>query len=249
MATSNNTIISNALTQYAADIKSAKEYAAFLLANKDSVLVKVTASLDESLGYALSSNNSRLEPMLIERVVHQTWNNYFNSIQVYQILGAKYYDAIKDYMLSDVKGNNRYSGVKDLTPFTEDNINAFNKKYLTIDENSMLKAVRDFLYYCGSTKAPTAYKKNQMMRNAARSNNAVHSDKAEIIGNLVKAIAYFNGDETPTLLGDTKQKLFQNFIIGQDVELYDGVSICLRPNFNADITLSAKNQELLNSKL
>lgn len=234
----------------------AKEHATYLMENKNSIVVSITAGIDKNLGYGLISDIRVLELFLLERITHRSWESYFHDISLINIIGDddKYHEAISRYMFKNIRGDEYYRGVRALLPFTEENIEKFKLEYLSINELKFKKTIQDFLKNCGHPSAPTAYRKHLMLRSLKKTNETktkslFSKTQVNLLCDLIAAIAYYRNDKNLTIRGEVRQNIQTNLIGDATINLYSGFSVQLRPNLNANIILSLENVDLLNKEL
>ena len=228
---------------------AAKNLAAEIVENPTKPLFQVTFGEDRHLGFLMRNYPNRIEACLIERVTHHAWKKYFYAVGAFDALGEKYYKAIHPYQFSDLTDNNYYDDHKKIMEFNIENILAFEAAHMVSNEAEILEKVKTFLRICGSSKSPTQYKSRLLITEVARYNHCVVSERADRIGSLVRAVAYLQGHDEPKLLGKTKDILIKQLVVGQELELYEGVTLTLKDNLNADLALSKEVVALLNSKL
>jgi hypothetical protein len=271
-----NVNVSNLVRLYQSDLEEAFKYADFLLKNKNTMIVNITANQDQQLSYDLSKNNDilileALRKTLKERVISQSWKNYFNLIELYEIIGDEYFKIIEKYTLKNIVKNTRYDHdyINPLTPFSEDNIEDFKTKYLSLTDEEIKKSVEHFLISCGATVSthPTKYRPKLMMRNVGGFNKIVGKDsttqyllqfeKSKIEELKSLGLAITNKIESLDLDKSIELRKQLNscfvdkygFSTENKIEVMEGFSVKVRPNANLDIFLSEKNVELLNEYL
>ena len=239
------------IQNFEADVEQAKQFAQFIVDNKDKAIMLATIDLSRQLGCLMRRQPHKLEEALIERVTHLAWKAYFWSVKLHDRIGAEYYTAIHPYQLEDLDDQSYYGLHKAITPFTLENIKAFEQKYFVKDEAVFNEYINQFLMYCGAPrKTPTEYKGSLTMRNVARVVGSFSTDRAEAIGKLICALTHYqNKDVPPTMIGDIKTKLMHIRGTNIDTQLSPDVRIVVKDSLNAKITFSNGAVSLLNSRL